>query len=190
MLEPATTRRGKRGWAQGAAWGRLERKLGVGVIETVSIVSYPDYKQQGGLKVLKAVGPDFSKLDQGARILVVDGLVDTGAAAIYGKPLGRPAVDTFITDASKDTWSALSRDMGLAFQPPVVLASSAAVAGPVTSEDLVAANAKEAGHADDGHGGVYFPDGVCQSGEKIRMRGSASLGAAVASPLNPSLCPA
>jgi len=88
-------------------------------------------------------------------------------ATIYAKPLGRPLVDPVITEVSKDTWIALPRDMGLAFQPAIVLASSAAVAGPVTSEDLVAANAKAAGHADDGHSGVYFPDGVYQGGTVI-----------------------
>ena len=111
----------------------VARELDVRVIETVCIVSYHDYKQQGGLKVLKAVGPVFSKLDQGARILVVDDLVDTGATAklvremlpkahfatIYAKPLGRPMVDTFITEVSQDTWIYFPWDMGLAFQPPI-----------------------------------------------------------------------
>ena len=157
----------RHGAAQGAAaWRRLERKLDVRMIETVSIVYYHDYKQQG----LEG----FEKLDQGARILVVDDLVDIGATAkvvremlpkaqfatIYAKPLGRPLVDTFITEVSKDTWIDFPWDMGLAFEPAIVLASSAAVAGPATSEDLVAAKAKAAGHADDGHGGVYFPDRV------------------------------
>jgi len=111
----------------------VARELDVRVIETVCIVSYHDYKQQGGLKVLKAVGPVFSKLDQGARILIVDDLVDTGATAkvvremlpkahfatIYAKPLGRPLVDTFITEVSQDTWIYFPWDMGLAFQPPI-----------------------------------------------------------------------
>jgi len=111
----------------------VARELDVRVIETVCIVSYHDYKQHGGLKVLKAVGPDFSKMEQGVRILVVDDLVDTGATAkvvremlpkahfatIYAKPLGRPLVDTFITEVSQDTWIYFPWDMGLAFQPPI-----------------------------------------------------------------------
>ena len=111
----------------------VARELDVRVIETVCIVSYHDYKLQGGLKVLKAVGPDFSKLDHGTRVLVVDDLVDTGATAkvvremlpkahfatIYAKPLGRPLVDTFITEVSQDTWIYFPWDMGLAFQPPI-----------------------------------------------------------------------
>ncbi len=111
----------------------VARELDVRVIETVSIVSYHDYKQQGGLKVLKAIGPDIAKLDQISRILVIDDLVDTGATAkvvremlpkahyatIYAKPLGRPLVDTFITEVSQDTWIYFPWDMGLAFQPPI-----------------------------------------------------------------------
>ncbi len=111
----------------------VARELDVRVIETVSIVSYHDNKLQGGLKVLKAIRPDFAKLDQGARVLVIDDLVDTGAtakvvremlpkahfAAIYAKPLGRPLVDTFITEVSQDTWIYFPWDMGLAFQPPI-----------------------------------------------------------------------
>jgi len=111
----------------------VARELDVRVIETVSIVSYHDYKQQGGLKVLKAIGPDISRLEQGSRILIIDDLVDTGATAkvvremlpkahfatIYAKPLGRPLVDTFITEVSQDTWIYFPWDMGLAFQPPI-----------------------------------------------------------------------
>ena len=65
--------------------------------------------------------------------MVVDDLVDTGATAkvvremlpkahfatIYAKPLGRPLVDTFITEVSQDTWIYFPWDMGLAFQPPI-----------------------------------------------------------------------
>ena len=103
------------------------------MIETVSIASYHDYKTQGGLKVLKAIAPEVARLNEGARILIVDDLVDTGAtakvvremlprahfAAVYAKPLGRPMVDTFITEVSQDTWIYFPWDMGLAFQPPI-----------------------------------------------------------------------
>jgi xanthine phosphoribosyltransferase len=74
-----------------------------------------------------------AKLDVEARILVVDDLVDTGAtvkvvreflpkahvATVYAKPLGRPLVDTFVTEVSQDTWIYFPWDMGLAFQPPI-----------------------------------------------------------------------
>ncbi len=111
----------------------VARELEVRVIETVSVASYHDYKTQGGLKVLKAISPQVASLDGGAKILIVDDLVDTGAtakvvremlprahfAAVYAKPLGRPLVDTFITEVSQDTWIYFPWDMGLAFQPPI-----------------------------------------------------------------------
>ena len=111
----------------------VARELEVRVIETVSIASYHDYKTQGGLKVLKTIAPDVSNLNDGAKILIVDDLVDTGATAkvvremlprahfatVYAKPLGRPLVDTFITEVSQDTWIYFPWDMGLAFQPPI-----------------------------------------------------------------------
>ena len=111
----------------------VARELEVRVIETVSIASYHDYKTQGGLKVLKTIAPDVANLNDGAKILIVDDLVDTGATAklvremlpkahfatVYAKPLGRPLVDTFITEVSQDTWIYFPWDMGLAFQPPI-----------------------------------------------------------------------
>jgi xanthine phosphoribosyltransferase len=111
----------------------VARELEVRVIETVSIASYHDYKTQGGLKVLKAIAPEVSNLAEGAKILIVDDLVDTGATAklvremlprahfatVYAKPLGRPLVDTFITEVSQDTWIYFPWDMGLSFQPPI-----------------------------------------------------------------------
>ena len=104
------------------------------IIETISIASYHDYKTQGGLQVLKTIAPDVLKLgEEGARVLVVDDLVDTGATAkvvrellprahvatVYAKPQGRPMVDTFVTEVSQDTWIYFPWDMGLAFQPPI-----------------------------------------------------------------------
>jgi xanthine phosphoribosyltransferase len=111
----------------------VARELEVRVIETVSIASYHDYKKQGGLKVLKTIAPDVSNLNDAAKILIVDDLVDTGATAklvremlpkahfatVYAKPLGRPLVDTFITEVSQDTWIYFPWDMGLSFQPPI-----------------------------------------------------------------------
>ena len=40
-------------------------------------------------------------------------------ATVYAKPLGRPMVDTFVTEVSQDTWIYFPWDMGLAFQPPI-----------------------------------------------------------------------
>ncbi len=111
----------------------IARELELRVIETVCIASYHDYKNQGGLQVLKTIAAEVSKSGGGAKILVVDDLVDTGATArvvremlpkahfatVYAKPLGRPLVDTFITEVSQDTWIYFPWDMGLAFQPPI-----------------------------------------------------------------------
>ena len=70
---------------------------------------------------------------RGKGVLIVDDLVDTGKiakvvrdilpeahfATVYAKPMGRPMVDTFITEVSQDTWICLPWDTGLAFQPPI-----------------------------------------------------------------------
>ncbi|HLJ72861.1 MAG TPA: xanthine phosphoribosyltransferase [Roseiarcus sp.] len=115
----------------------VARELGTRIIETVCVASYHDYKTQGGLQVLKPISPDVVKLGDGKGVLIVDDLVDTGAtakvvremlpkahfAAVYAKPLGRPMVDTFITEVSQDTWIYFPWDMGLAFQPPIAKGS-------------------------------------------------------------------
>jgi len=111
----------------------VARELDVRLIETVCVASYHDYKTQGGLTVLKSVAPEVAKLDKADKVLIVDDLVDTGATAkvvremlprahfatVYAKPLGRPMVDTFITEVSQDTWIYFPWDMGLTFQPPI-----------------------------------------------------------------------
>src|SRR4051794_22238463 len=110
----------------------VARELGIRVIETVCVASY-DYEKQGRLEILKAVGESVAGSDGGARVLIVDDLVDTGATAkavremlprahfatVYAKPAGRPMVDTFITEVSQDTWIYLPWDMELQFTPPI-----------------------------------------------------------------------
>ena len=116
----------------------VARELGTRVIETVCIASYHDYQTQGGLQVLKGIAPAVARFGEGKGILVVDDLVDTGATAkvvremlphahfatVYAKPLGRPMVDTFVTEVSQDTWIYFPWDMGLTFQPPIAKASA------------------------------------------------------------------
>jgi xanthine phosphoribosyltransferase len=108
----------------------VARELGVRLIETVCVTSY-DHTRQGDLKVLKDVAASI--VGRGAGVLIVDDLVDTGQtakvvrallprahfAAVYAKPMGRPMVDTFITEVSQDTWIYFPWDTGLAFQPPI-----------------------------------------------------------------------
>jgi xanthine phosphoribosyltransferase len=112
----------------------VARELGVRLIETVCVTSY-DHTRQGDLKVLKNVAASVLARGggEGAGVLIVDDLVDTGQtakvvrallprahfAAVYAKPMGRPMVDTFITEVSQDTWIYFPWDTGLAFQPPI-----------------------------------------------------------------------
>jgi xanthine phosphoribosyltransferase len=112
----------------------VARELNVRLIETVCVASYQGYKNQGELKVLKGVAPEVTAMrGQGKGVLIVDDLVDTGKTArvvrdilpaahfatVYAKPMGRPLVDTFITEVSQDTWIYFPWDTGLAFQPPI-----------------------------------------------------------------------
>jgi len=112
----------------------VARELGIRMIETVGIASY-SHTAQGELTVLKDISPKIVALGggEGAGVLIVDDLVDTGQTAkvvrgllprahfatVYAKPMGRPMVDTFITEVSQDTWIYFPWDTGLAFQPPI-----------------------------------------------------------------------
>ncbi len=112
----------------------VARELEIRVIETVSVASYRNYREHGGIEVMKEVAPAIAALGgDGAAVLIVDDLVDTGGTAravramlpkahfatVYAKPKGRPMVDTFVTEVSQDTWIYFPWDMGLAFQPPI-----------------------------------------------------------------------
>ena len=112
----------------------VSRELGVRLIETVCVASY-NHTTQGELQVLKSVAPQIVAMAGGGGkgVLIVDDLVDTGKTAkivrdilpnahfatVYAKPMGRPMVDTFITEVSQDTWIYFPWDTGLAFQPPI-----------------------------------------------------------------------
>ena len=111
----------------------VARELGIRVIETVCVASYA-HQSQGELRLLKGVAESITGLNGGGeRVLIVDDLVDTGKTAklvreilpkahfatVYAKPMGRPLVDTFITEVSQDTWIFFPWDTGLAFQPPI-----------------------------------------------------------------------
>jgi xanthine phosphoribosyltransferase len=113
----------------------VARELEVRLIETVCIASYHDYKTQGAASVLKGVADSIATIGGGGGkgVLIVDDLVDTGKTAkivrdilpqahfatVYAKPMGRPMVDTFITEVSQDTWIYFPWDLGLTFQPPI-----------------------------------------------------------------------
>lgn len=112
----------------------VARELGIRLIESVCVVSY-SHQTQGELKVLKGVADSIVKVGggRGKGVLIVDDLVDTGKTArvvrdllpeahfatVFAKPMGRPLVDTYITEVSQDTWIFFPWDTGLAFRPPI-----------------------------------------------------------------------
>jgi xanthine phosphoribosyltransferase len=112
----------------------VARELDIRLIETVCVASY-SHQTQGEIRVLKGVAPSIMALGggEGRGVLIVDDLVDTGKTAkvvrdllpkahfatVYAKPMGRPLVDTYITEVSQDTWIYFPWDTGLAFQPPI-----------------------------------------------------------------------
>lgn len=110
----------------------VARELDMRVIETFCVASYARERVQGEIKVLKSVLPETAQ-GAGEGLLIIDDLADTGAtlklvravlpkahvATVYTKPLGRPLVDTFITEVSQDTWIYFPWDLGLSFQVPI-----------------------------------------------------------------------
>ncbi len=114
----------------------IARELDLRIVETICVASYDADNRQGRLEILKPIAAEIAQADGGAKILVVDDLVDTGATAkivrallpkahfatVYAKPLGRPHVDTFMTEVSQDTWIYFPWDLGLAFQAPIATA--------------------------------------------------------------------
>ncbi len=110
----------------------VARELDLRVVECVSVVSYEHTTQQGSPKIVKPIAPEIVH-GEGEGVLIIDDLVDTGATArvvrallprahfacVYAKPLGRPHVDTFMTEVSQDTWIYFPWDLGLAFQAPI-----------------------------------------------------------------------
>lgn len=113
----------------------VSRELEIRLIETVCIASRHDYKNQGDVKLIKNISQEVLELggEGGEHILIIDDLVDTGKTAeivreilpkahfatVYAKPMGRPLVDTFVTEVSQDTWIYFPWDLGLSFQPPI-----------------------------------------------------------------------
>ena len=113
----------------------VARELGIRMIETVCVSGYHNFRSERGLRVLKTIAKEVVAAGggEGKGVLIVDDLVDTGGTAkivrellpkahfatVYAKPMGRPLVDTFITEVSQDTWIHFPWDTGLAFQPPI-----------------------------------------------------------------------
>jgi xanthine phosphoribosyltransferase len=118
----------------------IARELGIRVIDTLCVSSYSHTSQVSEPTVLKGISDAVSRLGggNGKGLLVVEDLVDTGKtarivrdlvpqahiAAVYAKPMGKPLVDTFITEVSQDTWIYFPWDMGWSFQPPIAQGTS------------------------------------------------------------------
>jgi xanthine phosphoribosyltransferase len=112
----------------------VARELDIRVVETISIVSYKsddgNPEQADDVEIVKYP----NNVGSGEGWVIVDDLVDTGRTAavlrgllpsahfatIYAKPLGRPLVDTFITEVSQETWIYFPWDVDLQFTQPIV----------------------------------------------------------------------
>ncbi|MBS0522147.1 MAG: xanthine phosphoribosyltransferase [Proteobacteria bacterium] len=93
----------------------IARELNLRLIDTVCSSTYDRMARGAKVEILKGTA---AEQEGGAGWLIVDDLVDTGVTAkavrallpkahfatVYAKPAGRPAVDTFITEVSQDTW--------------------------------------------------------------------------------------
>lgn len=115
----------------------VARELDVRIVETVSVVGYhaDDTHPQATAeaKVLKQA----ANVGDGEGWLVVDDLVDTGRtlevlrkmmpkahfATVYAKPMGKPLVDTFVTEVSQDTWIYFPWDIEPQFMKPIAMLS-------------------------------------------------------------------
>ena len=105
----------------------IARELEIRLVDTICISSY-DFQRQGETEVLKSPETDSEGW------LLIDDLVDTGNTArivrshlprahfatVYAKPAGRPAVDTFVTEVSHDTWILFPWDTESQFVQPIV----------------------------------------------------------------------
>lgn len=107
----------------------VARELDIRMVDTISVKSY-NHQTQTAPMVIKS--PDADLMGDGAGVLIVDDLVDTGRtldvvrdhlpqahiATVYAKPMGRDRVDTFITEVSQDTWIFFPWDMALQYVEP------------------------------------------------------------------------
>jgi xanthine phosphoribosyltransferase len=109
----------------------VARELDLRLVDTLCVASYTDRVAgevvKSGVQVLKPIAGD------GTGFLIIDDLVDTGHTArvvremlpkahfatVYAKPLGRPLVDTFVTEVSQDTWILFPWDIEPQFAPPI-----------------------------------------------------------------------
>ncbi|MEM9716697.1 MAG: xanthine phosphoribosyltransferase [Pseudomonadota bacterium] len=100
----------------------VARELDVRTVDTISIKSY-NKQTQGDIRILKS--PDAELMGDGAGVLIVDDLVDSGKtlevvrqhypkahfATVYAKPAGKAQVDTFVQEV--EDWIFFPWDLAL-----------------------------------------------------------------------------
>ncbi|MBY6005907.1 xanthine phosphoribosyltransferase [Salipiger bermudensis] len=112
----------------------IARELDIRTVDTISVKSYHSgggkADQRREAQVLKS--PDAALVGDGDGILIIDDLVDSGktlelvrslypkahVATVYAKPMGKPMVDSYITEVSQDTWIFFPWDMALQYVKP------------------------------------------------------------------------
>ena len=112
----------------------VSRELDIRMVDSISVKSYHSgggkADQRREAQVIKA--PNADLMGDGAGILIVDDLVDSGKtlelvrrlypkahfATVYAKPHGKPQVDTYVTEVSQDTWIFFPWDMALQYVQP------------------------------------------------------------------------
>ena len=112
----------------------IARELDIRTVDTISVKSYHSgggkADQRREAQVLKS--PDAALVGEGEGILIIDDLVDSGktlelvrnlypkahVATVYAKPMGKPMVDSYITEVSQDTWIFFPWDMALQYVKP------------------------------------------------------------------------
>ena len=107
----------------------IARELDVRTVDTISVKSY-NHQTQSEPVVIKS--PDMDIIADGEGVLVIDDLVDTGKtlevvrrlmpkahfATVYAKPMGKPMVESYVTEVSQDTWIFFPWDMALQYVEP------------------------------------------------------------------------
>ncbi|MBV7409924.1 xanthine phosphoribosyltransferase [Maritimibacter sp. DP1N21-5] len=107
----------------------IARELDIRTVDTISVKSY-NHQTQSAPIVIKS--PDMEVIGEGDGVLVIDDLVDTGKtlevvrnlmpkahfATVYAKPMGKPMVESYITEVSQDTWIFFPWDMALQYVEP------------------------------------------------------------------------
>lgn len=111
----------------------VARELDLRRIETVGVAGYEADDATPARAAEARILKPATGVGDGEGWIVVDDLVDTGRtvdllrrtlpkahfAAVYAKPMGRPLVDTFVTEVSQDTWIYFPWDIEPQFTQPI-----------------------------------------------------------------------